>query len=83
MLLGSVGEKAEVTDAHEAVRQDVKQEAADEFMGLKRDRLFFIPIFAISTFDTDYVLFKAARLEEAMAALAAAGHTVTSGSTPR
>ena len=42
-----------------------------------------IPIFAISTFDTDYVLFKAARLEEAMAALAAAGHTVTSGSTPR
>lgn len=42
-----------------------------------------IPIFAISTFDTDYVLFKATRLEEAMAALAAAGHTVTSGSTPR
>jgi hypothetical protein len=30
------------------IRQDVKQEAADEFMGLKRDRLFFIPIFAIS-----------------------------------
>jgi hypothetical protein len=42
-----------------------------------------IPIFAISTFDTDYVLFKAARLDEAMAALSAAGHTVTSGSTPR
>jgi hypothetical protein len=37
-----------VTDAHEAIRQDVKQEAADEFMGLKRDRLFLIPIFAIS-----------------------------------
>jgi len=48
MLLGSVGQKAEVTDAHEAIGQDVKQEAADEFMGLKRDRLFFIPIFAIS-----------------------------------
>lgn len=42
-----------------------------------------IPIFAISTFDTDYVLFKAARQDEAMAALSAAGHAVTSGSTPR
>lgn len=42
-----------------------------------------IPIFAISTYDTDYVLFKAARLEEAMASLAAAGHTVTPASTSR
>ena len=40
MLFGSVGQKPEVTDAHKAVRQDVKQEAADEFMGPKRDRRF-------------------------------------------
>jgi len=28
-FLGSIGEKAEVADAHEAVGQDVKQEATD------------------------------------------------------
>ncbi|MGO9402125.1 MAG: ACT domain-containing protein [Terriglobales bacterium] len=33
-----------------------------------------IPIFAISTFDTDYVLIKRETLEQAVAALGAAGH---------
>ncbi len=33
-----------------------------------------IPIFAISTFDTDYVLIKHASLDQAIAALCAAGH---------
>jgi len=33
-----------------------------------------IPIFAISTFDTDYVLIKRENLEQAVLALAAAGH---------
>ena len=33
-----------------------------------------IPIFAISTFDTDYVLVKRENLEQAVAALSAAGH---------
>jgi len=33
-----------------------------------------VPICAISTFDTDYVLVPAERLEDAVAALAAAGH---------
>jgi len=33
-----------------------------------------IPIFAISTFDTDYVLIKRADLERAVMALASAGH---------
>ena len=33
-----------------------------------------IPIFAISTFDTDYVLIKRENLEQAGAALGAAGH---------
>ncbi len=35
-----------------------------------------IPIFALSTYDTDYVLVRAARLERAVEALRAAGHTV-------
>jgi hypothetical protein len=33
-----------------------------------------IPIFAISTFDTDYVLVRASHLEQAVAALKNAGH---------
>jgi uncharacterized protein len=33
-----------------------------------------IPIFAISTFDTDYVLIKRAHIEQAVLTLAAAGH---------
>ena len=35
-----------------------------------------IPVFAISTFDTDYLLAKSERFPEALAALEAAGHTV-------
>lgn len=38
-----------------------------------------IPIFAISTFDTDYVLLKAADLENARLALRAAGHQEIAG----
>ena len=34
-----------------------------------------VPIFTISTFDTDYVLFPCQRLEEAVEALEHAGHT--------
>jgi len=34
-----------------------------------------VPIFAISTFDTDYVLVKEADVEKALAALRDAGHT--------
>jgi hypothetical protein len=33
-----------------------------------------IPIFAISTFDTDYVLIKREQLEQAVRALGAVGH---------
>lgn len=35
-----------------------------------------VPIFAVSSFDTDYVLVPAARLEQAIAALRAAGHEI-------
>lgn len=38
-----------------------------------------VGIFALSTFDTDYVLVKAGRLGEALGALRGAGHTVTEG----
>lgn len=36
-----------------------------------------VPIFALSTYDTDWVLVPKAHLDEAVAALRAAGHTVT------
>ena len=47
MLLGSVGEKAEVTDAHEAVGQHMEEEAADKLLGVKGQRLFSIPVFSV------------------------------------
>ncbi|MEV4507933.1 ACT domain-containing protein [Dactylosporangium sp. NPDC049525] len=40
-----------------------------------------VNIFAFSTFDTDYVLVPAVRLNEALAALNAAGHRVTASGT--
>ena len=43
MLFGSIGEKAEVTDTHDAIRQDVEQEAAAEFFGIEGHR--FQPVF--------------------------------------
>ena len=36
-----------------------------------------IPVFALSTFDTDYLLVKADRLPQALAALKGAGYTLT------
>lgn len=47
VLFGSVGEKAEVTDAHKAAGQHVKQEAADEFLGIVGER--FKPISATNS----------------------------------
>lgn len=38
-----------------------------------------VGIFALSTFDTDYVLVKAGQLDQALAALRDAGHWVTRG----
>jgi len=43
VFFGAVGEKAEVTDAHETIGQDVEQEAADEFFGI--ESLRFQPVF--------------------------------------
>ena len=41
-----------------------------------------VNIFAFSTHDTDYVLVPAVRVGEALAALSAAGHRVTTPATP-
>ncbi|WP_440976599.1 ACT domain-containing protein [Pseudoxanthomonas winnipegensis] len=41
-----------------------------------------VGIFAVSTFDTDYVLVKQSQLEAAIAALRAAGHTVLDQGLP-
>ena len=41
-----------------------------------------VDIFAISTFDTDYLLVKAEQLPAALEALAAAGHEVEAGARP-
>ncbi len=38
-----------------------------------------VPIFALSTYDTDWVLIPAARLDDALGALAAAGHELVDG----
>jgi hypothetical protein len=40
VLLGSIGQKAEVTDTHEAVGKHVEEKTADEFLGVKRQSLF-------------------------------------------
>jgi len=54
LFFRAVGQKAEeVTDAHEAIRQYVKQEAADEFVGHQEGSLFSISIFAISVTQGD------------------------------
>jgi|SRR5687768_2677957 len=56
LFFRAVGQKAKVTDAHEAIGQNVKQEAADEFLGIKDDGLFSIPIFSISITQGDQAL---------------------------
>ena len=56
VLLGAISEKAEVTDAHEAIGQDVEQEAADELLGIEGEGLLSIPIFSISIAQGDLVV---------------------------
>jgi len=38
VLLGSVGQKAEVADAHKAIGEHMEEKAADEFFGIEGDR---------------------------------------------
>jgi len=57
LFLRSVGQETEVTDAHEAVGQDVEQKATDEFVGVERDDLFLIPLFSIAIAQEDFSVF--------------------------
>ena len=50
---GSVGQKAEVTHAHEAFGDHVEQEAADEFMGIEGHGLFSVLIFSVPVTEGD------------------------------
>jgi hypothetical protein len=38
VFFGAVGQQAEVTDAHEAIGQDMEQKAADKLLGIERHR---------------------------------------------
>ena len=57
LFLGSVSQEAEVADAHEAVGQDVEQEAADKLLGLQSHRLFSIAVSSISIAQGDFCVF--------------------------
>jgi hypothetical protein len=57
VLFGSVGEKAEVTDTHEAVGEHVEEKAADKLLGVKGHRLFLITIFAVPVAKSDLAVF--------------------------
>ena len=56
-LLGSVGQKAEVTDAHEAIGEDVEEKAADEFLGIEGQRFQPIVIPSIPVAESDLAVF--------------------------
>jgi len=44
----AVGQEAEMANAHEAIWQDVKQEAADEFVSLKRHGASAVAMLSVS-----------------------------------
>jgi len=46
VLLGSIGQKAEVTDTHEAIGEHVEEKTADELLGIEEHR--FQPVFVSS-----------------------------------
>jgi hypothetical protein len=47
-VFGSVGQKAEVTHAHEAFGDHVEQKPANEFVGIEGHGLFSVLIFSVS-----------------------------------
>jgi hypothetical protein len=51
---GSVGQKAEVTHAHEAFGDHVEQEAADKFGGLEGHGLFSVAVFSVPVTEGDF-----------------------------
>ena len=57
LFFRAVGQKAEVTDAHEAIGQDVEQKAADEFFGIEGHRFQPVFISAVAVAKTDLAIF--------------------------
>ena len=57
LFFRSVGQKAEVTDSHEAVGQHVKKKSTDKFLGIQEEGLFSIAIFSISIAQGDFSFF--------------------------
>ena len=53
MLFGAVGEKAEVTDTHEAVGEHVEEKAVDKLLGVKAHRFQAITVFSIPVGEGD------------------------------
>ena len=49
----AVGQEPEVTNAHEAIGQDVKQEAADELVNLERHGASAVAMLSISVREGD------------------------------
>ena len=58
MFLSPVGQKAEVTDTHEAFGQDMEEEAADEFLSMEGQGLFSVLVFAIPISEGDLAVFE-------------------------
>lgn len=56
LFFRAVSQEAEVTEAHEAIGQDMKQEAADKLLGIQSHRLFSIPVFSISVAQGDLLV---------------------------
>ena len=53
MFFDSVGEKTEVTDAHEAIREDVEQKAANKFLGIQSYRFQPVLVFSVPVGKSD------------------------------
>jgi hypothetical protein len=47
VFLDAVGQKAEVTDAREAIGEDMEQKAANKLLGIQRHRFFSISVWSI------------------------------------
>jgi hypothetical protein len=57
LLFGAVGQKAKVTDAHEAVGEDVKKESSDKFHGRQCHGFKLASIFAIPVEESNVAVF--------------------------
>jgi hypothetical protein len=58
MLLGSVGQKTEMTDAHEAIGQDMEQKAADKLLRTQGHRFQPVFIFSVPVGESDLAVLR-------------------------